>query len=288
MSKRAVIITILIAAAAIFASWLILWMQDRGLLTSADDRLSLSASATASPLEADLPPTPVPEAVTPAPPAATSTPEPSITEAEATISAAPTYAPQETAGSLNPGATQSAAAAGAVEAEPMGYGIPMDLDGDGLVEDIVFDPANLSVNGTIQIMINGVMFDTYIPQGAGGCGLFYGDVDVADGQTELFLQVVQEYDSDLYVYRYEYGTLVRATFTYTLPAYLSDTGMAETLYDADYVTFYGVHPILVMGDGSFGLLYGDAFTMFYLDGDVHFTEMGTQPADIISAADAVL
>lgn len=172
------------------------------------------------------------------------------------------------------------------EATGMGYGFPLDLDGDGFQEDVVFDPALLSPAGTIQLTINGVTFDTGIPQGSGGCGLWVGDVDVNDGYQELFLQVVQDFDSNLYVYRYEYGTLVRAMTTYTLPAYLSPSGTDELLYDADSIVFYGVHPILVMGDGSFGLLYGDSFTMFLLDGDLHFTEIGTQPADIISGSAA--
>ena len=284
MSKKGIILTIVILAAAIFASWLILWMQDRGLMSTADDTRPLTAAtASPTPVPTEQPySSPTAEIVyTPDPAAVIPTPEPTATAAESIYTPEPT--PEVTSGSLTPSATS-----GPGEAQPMGYGFPMDLDGDGLTEDIVFDPANLSANGTIQLMINGVMFDTYIPQGAGGCGLFYGDVDTSDGQTELFLQVVQEYDSDLYVYRYEYGTLVRSTFTYTLPAYLSESGMSETLYDVDYVTFYGVHPILVMGDGSFGLLYGDAFTMFYLDGNAHFTEMGTQPADIISGEETIL
>lgn len=256
-------------------------MQDQGLMKNAED--SPAPQATAATPAPTVPPSvePTIEIYTPDPAAAVPTAEPTAASAETLFTPEPT--PEETAGSLVP-----SQAPGANEAQPMGYGFPMDLDGDGTEEDIFFDPADLSGSGTIQLLINGVLFDTAIPQGAGGCGLFYGDVNLSDGKTELFLQVVQEFDSDLYVYRYENGTLVRATFTYTLPAYLSDTGVSETLSDVDYVTFYGVHPILVMGDGSFGLLYGDSFTMFYEDGYDHFTEMGTQPADIISGETTVL
>lgn len=266
MNKRLIITTLIVIAAALAACLLILATNPEtappelieSLGASTVDSLQPTPEPTATVVEAF---TPVPtEEPTPAP---TVEPTPVPTEEPTPV---PTPVP----------------VAQPTEATGMGYGFPLDLDGDGIQEDVVFDPAYLSPTGTIQITINGVTFDTAIPQGTGGCGLWVGDVDVNDGYQELFLQVVQDFDSDLYVYRYEYGTLVRAMTTYTLPAYLSPSGTDELLYDADSIIFYGVHPILVMGDGSFGLLYGDSFTMFMLDGDLHFTEIGTQPADIIS------
>lgn len=269
MNKRLIITALIIIAVALGACLLILATNPE---TAPPELLESLAGATVAP---SLEPTPEPT------PLYTEEPTPELT-AEPTVE--PTVEP--TPEPVPTPATTPAPVAQPTEATGMGYGFPLDLDGDGFQEDIVFDPAALSPAGTIQLTIDGVTFDTAIPQGTGGSGLWVGDVDVNDGYQELFLQVVQDFDSDLYVYRYEYGTLVRAMTTYTLPAYLSPSGTDELLYDADSIVFYGVHPILVMGDGSFGLLYGDSFTMFLLDGDLHFTEIGTMPADIISGGGA--
>ena len=270
MNKRLIITALIVIAVALLACFLILAANPETAppeliesMGSVPEPTVSPAAMTETPAENTFAPTPEMTLAPTLPP----TPEPT---------AAPT--PEET---MTPAGTPVPVAQ-PTEAVGMGYGYPIDLDGDGFPEDVTFDPAALSPAGTIQLTINGVTFDTAIPQGAGGSGLWVGDVDVNDGYQELFLQVVGEYDSSLYVYRYEYGTLVRALTTYTLPAYLSASGTDELLYDADAIVFYGVHPILVMGDGSFGLLYGDSFTMFLLDGDLHFTEAGTQPADIIT------
>lgn len=268
LNKRLIITALIVIAAALGACLLILATNPETAPPELIESLGASAvpSLQATPIPAE---TPTPE-LTVEP-----TPEPT---AEPTIEPEPTPEP-----TVEPTPVPTPVpVAQPTEATGLGYGFPIDLDGDGFQEDVVFDPASLSPTGTIQITIDGVTFDTAIPQGTGGSGMWVGDVDVSDGYQELFLQVVQDFDSDLYVYRYEYGTLVRAMTTYTLPAYLSPSGTDELLYDADSIVFYGVHPILVMGDGSFGLLYGDSFTMFLLDGDLHFTEIGTQPADIIS------
>lgn len=274
MNKRLIITTLIIIAAALLATMIILasnpetpppWLEQPAETEAATPSPTEEAVWTPEPTPY---PTPEPTPEWTPEPTPEWTPEPLPAETPVPVTPTPAAQPTEAAG--------------------LGYGMPIDLDGDGLPEDIVFDPAALSAAGTIQITINGVTFDTAIPQGSGGCGMWFGDVNVNDGYQELFLQVVQDFDSDLYVYRYEYGTLVRAMTTYTLPAYLSLSGTDEMIYDADSIIFYGVHPILVMGDGSFGLLYGDSFKMFILDGDFHFTEMGTQPADIISSGAEVL
>lgn len=257
MDKRKILIVVIITAVLLLLCACILAVQENQseeILESSSEPIPTNTpSPTPTPTEEPTPtptveptpePTPIPEEPTPMP-------EPAVAQ------------PQE--------------------AQPMGYGISIDLNGDGVPEEVRFDPADLSPAGNIQLAINDTVFDTAIPAGSGGAGLYMGDVLTSDPYTEMFLQVLNDTSSSLYVFRYDTGTLTRAMTTYTLPAYLSATGADEQFVDADSIVFYGVHPILVMGDGTFGLLYGDTFTMFQLDGEMHFSESGMQPANVIMA-----
>lgn len=250
MSKKQIIVTILITAGLIGMCALLLAAQEEELPVEEVPSPSSSPTVTVAPTAT---PTVTPEPV----PSATIEPTPE-----------PTLTPET--------ATPVPAQPGPTEAVAMGYGVTVDLNGDGTSEEVRFDPTILSPEGNIQLTINDTVFDTAIPAGSGGAGLYMGDILTSDPYVEMFLQVLNDTSSTLYVFRYDTGSLTRAITTYTLPSYLSPSGADEQLTDSDSIIFYGVQPILVMGDGSFGLLYGDSFTMFQLDGDNHYMQAGTQ------------
>lgn len=131
-------------------------------------------------------------------------------------------------------------------------------------------------------MLNGIVYDTGI-QRADGETTFYGNDIDGDGATELVAVTGTGRGALLRLYRLTPSGLSAATFTYTVPAELSETGEEERRENSDSLLFSGIDPVVSLGDGSFAVLsFGSGFQRYTLGSDMHVTESGVLPLDILT------
>lgn len=215
-------------------------------------------AAATPPAEAARPLAPLVEPIagTPVPSSPVPTPEPS-----------PTLAPSPAAPAPVPLTALEASAAA-------------DLDGDGRRDTIIPQPR--TAEPTVVWTINGLEYDTGIPAGADSDACYVQDID-SDGASELILVRGTQRGAELYLFRLGEAGLQSASFTYTLPPELSETGAEELRENSQSLVFSGIEPVISLGDGSFAVLtFGSGFARYVLGPDMRVTQGGTLPIDILT------
>lgn len=194
-------------------------------------------------------------------------------------SAAPSIVPSATTAVPVAAQSESAAASLPVPLSTFDPGGMRDLTGDGRRDTVMWAAA--SENGTMQLMLNGLLYETGIPEGT-DTALYVQDMD-ADGASEIVCVHSEGRGAALRLYRLTPEGLAQAVFTYTVPAELSAGGAEEYRENSETLVFSGIEPIVALGDGSFAVLsFGSGFQRYVLGSDMHVTEAGTLPVGILT------
>lgn len=162
----------------------------------------------------------------------------------------------------------------------------MDATGDGALNTVTFDPANVDASGYLMLTIDGVDYATYVPQG-GEFTFFPVDILPGDSHTEFLIMRKDGSTSELYLCRLNGGVMEQGTFTYMLPAELSPSGIDEARYMEPRMIFSGVEPIVNLQDGSFAVLaLGQGFQRYVMDSAFTVTEAELLPLTLLTNGSA--
>lgn len=166
--------------------------------------------------------------------------------------------------------------------------LQVDITGDGQPNTVLFDPTNADGSGYVTIQVDGAPYGTGVP--VGGEFLFFPvDLLAGDGHTEFFIMRENGGRSELYLCRMVDGAIQQGTFTYLIPASLSESGMEEARYMDPSLVFSGVEPIVNLRDGSFAVLaMGQGFQRYVVDDALNVTEDTLLPLTLLTTGTAEL